>query len=128
MIEFLRDRRDNPFATLIDEMPAQAEDEVSSGSCTRGSQVSDFEDLFATRRHSGMRAQQRFDRSIEISFQEECLLRRAPVTGGRDNASIALQADQRRREVEHHSLVADGIDLADQGLNVTPAHIGLVVN
>jgi hypothetical protein len=128
MVEFLRHGRDNPFATFIDEMAAQADDEVSSGACTCGSQVSDLENFFTPRRHYGMRAQQRFDGSIEISFQEQCLLRRSPVAGGGDNASLALQTDQRGREVEHHGLIAEGVDPTDQSLHVTSARGGLVVN
>ena len=128
MTELLRHCRDNPLTTLIEEMPAQADDKVSSGARPHGSQVADFEDLFATRRHPGMWVQQRFHRSTEISLQEESLLRRPPVTRGGDNAGIALQADQHRREMEHHGLVAEGIDAADQGLYVAPACLGLVVN
>ena len=128
VIELLRDCRDDPLATLVDEMPAQAHDKISSGACPQGRQVAHFEDLVATRRHPRMRVQQGFHGSIEISLQEESLLRRLPVTRGRDNAGIAPQADQRRREMEHHSLVAEGIDVADQGLDVTPAYLRLVVN
>ena len=128
MIELLRDGRDNPLAPLIDEMPAQADDEVSSGACPRGSQMADFEDLLASRGLARMEAKQRFDRGSEILLEEESFLRRAPVACGGHDAGFASQADQRRREVIHDSLVADGIDVADQGLDVTPARRGLVVN
>jgi hypothetical protein len=128
MIEFLRDGRDDPLATLIDEMPAHAHDEVSSCAWPCGGQVADFEDLLAPRRHVRMAAQQRFDRDTEISLEEESFLRRTPVTRSGHDAGFASQADQRRREVEHHSLVAEGIDTADQGLGVTPACRGLVVD
>ena len=56
MTELLRDCRDNPLATLICEMPAQAHDEVSSCACPCGSQVADFEDLLAPRGHARMGA------------------------------------------------------------------------
>jgi hypothetical protein len=128
MIELLCDRRDNPLAPLINEMPAQAHDEVPSRTCARGGQVADLKNLFAPRGDARMRAQQRLHGSIEISLQEERLLRRAPVTGGGDNACIALQADECRREVEHYSLVAERIDAAYKSLDVTPARSGLIVN
>jgi len=128
MIELLRDGRDDPLATLIDEMPAQAHDEVSSCACPCGGQVTDFEDLLAPRGHARMGAQQRFDRGTEISLEEKGLLRRTPVTRSGHDAGFAPQADQRWREVKYDSLVADGIDTADQSLDVTPACLGLVVN
>jgi hypothetical protein len=128
MVEFLRDCRDNPLATLIDQMPAQAHDEVSSCACPCRGQVADFEDLLSPRGHARMGAQQRFDGDTEISLEEESFLRRTPVTRGGQDAGFASQADKRRREVEHGGLVADGIDTADQRLDVTPARLGLVVN
>jgi hypothetical protein len=128
MIELLRDGRDDPLATLIDEMPAQAHDEVSSCACPRGGQVADFEDLLAPRSHARMGAQQRLDRDTEISLEEKSFLGRTPVTRGGHDAGFAPQADQRRREVEHDSLIAEGIDAADQGLGIRPAGFGLVVN
>ena len=128
MIELLRDGRDHPLATLVDEMPAQVHDEVSSGAWPRGGQVADFEDLLASRGLARMEAKQRFDRGSQVLLEEESFLRCAPVTCGGDDARFASQADQRRREVIHDGLIAERIDAADQGLDVTPARLGLVVD
>ena len=128
MIELLRDCRDNPLATLICEMSAQAHDKVSSCACSCGSQVADFENLLAPRGHARMGAQQRFDRGTEISLEEEGLLRRTPVPRSGHDAGFAPQADQHRREVAHDGLISDSIDTADHGLDVAPARLGLVVN
>ena len=75
-----------------------------------------------------MGAQQRLDRDTEISLEEKSFLGRTPVTRGGHDAGFAPQADQRRREVIHDGLIAERIDAADQGLDVTPARLGLVVD
>jgi hypothetical protein len=113
----------------FDKLARQMEDHLQAAARLFRSKIADFDDLLTAQFLSGLRTQDRFDRCIEIVFEEERFSRRAAPAGNGYRVARLFQHQQARRKNGDTRAVALIKNRPDKVLGfAAPLRVGLKKN